>query len=310
LYTYDGAGIRVGSPSFSYDAFPADATMRISIFGDSFTNGVDERFPETWGVQLEDALKTKGLRSEVLNFGVPGYGMDQAYLRWRKMGAAYRPQLVVFGLQIENIKRNVNLLRPLYNRFTDLPFAKPRLLPNAERLEVLNVPTIPPEGLASTVATINTWHLTPYEAYYDASDYARRPWHFSRLLTFVAALIDDGNGRSANSKDVATVAEADLAVRILDDFRRSVESVGANFLVVHLPRRGDLRTLQRTGELPNAALLRHVQAQFRFVETAEAMIAEAERSSLASLFNQSAHYSGAGNSVVARVLAQRLIESN
>ena len=53
--------------------------------------------------------------------------------------------------------------------------------------------------------------------------------------------------------------------RILEAFKHSVEQSGASFVVVHLPRRGDLRVLAATGALPNADLLRQVAARFEFV---------------------------------------------
>ena len=89
--------------------------------------------------------------------------MDQAFLRWRTLGVAYAPAVVVFGLQIENVKRNVNLLRPLYNRFTDLPFAKPRFVAREGQLELINVPALPPDRLAGTVANMASWPLASAE---------------------------------------------------------------------------------------------------------------------------------------------------
>jgi hypothetical protein len=89
-----------------------------------------------------------------------------------------------------------------------------------------------------------------------------------------------------------------------------VERAGASFTIVHLPRRGDLVALQASGALPNEDLLRQVDARFDFVETSGALLEEATRTSLPSLFNQSSHYSGAANRVVADVLAKRLGESN
>ena len=307
LYAYNEATMRVSVPSITYATAAAPGMLRISIFGDSFTNGVDEPYQQTWGARLQHALTTRGRSTEVLNFGVPGYGMDQAFLRWQKVGTPYQPAVVVFGLQIENVKRNVNLLRPLYNRFTDLPFAKPRFVLRDNRLEVLNVPVVPPEQLAATIAGIASWPLASAEAYYDPEDYRVRPWHVSRLATFAAQVA----GQSAERDDrVATAEEGELALRILAAFKESVEQAGASFVIVHLPRRGDLAALDTTGSLPSGDLLRQVDMRFDFVETAGALLEEAKRTSLPSLFNQSSHYSAAANRVVSDVLARRLGEND
>jgi hypothetical protein len=307
LYAYNQETIRVPTPSVHYPVESPAGTTRIAIFGDSFTNGVDESYEHTWGAFLHHALHTATRPTEVLNFGVPGYGMDQAFLRWRKLGGTYNPAVVVFGLQIENVKRNVNLLRPLYNRFTDLPFAKPRFVVRDDRLEVINVPAIPPSHLPATIADIANWPLAASEAYYDPDNYRVRPWHLSRLATFAAQVI----GESPDSDDrIATPVEGELALRILQAFHDDVRRNGASFVVVHLPRRSDLAALQTSGSLPNADLLREVAGRFDFAEASGALLEEARRTSLASLFNKSSHYTPAANRVVAEVLARRLAEND
>lgn len=305
LYAYNQATIRVSDPVVHYEDTPAAGILRISIFGDSFTNGVDEHYPATWGAQLQAALDARGRSTEVLNFGVPAYGMDQAFLRWRKLGPAYGAAIVVFGLQIENVKRNVNLLRPLYHRFIDLPFAKPRFVLRGDSLDVINRPAVPPERLADTIANMDAWPLASNEAYYDPEDYRTRPWHVSRLATFAAEVVSEN---AESDTRVATLEEARLALRILDAFRDSVQQTGARFIVVHLPRRGDLVALEAGGLLANTDLLGEVKSRFEFVETADALLDAARRESLASLFNRSSHYSASANRVVADVLTRRLVQ--
>ena len=143
-YTYNAEGIRVTSSDISYGEIPRNGTIRISLFGDSFTNGAEVSDGETWGEYTGTALRERGQAVEVLNFGVNGYGMDQAYLRWRYTGIRYKPAVVVFGLQLENAKRNINLIRPMYLRFTELlPFTKPRFIVEGAELRLINSPVVP-----------------------------------------------------------------------------------------------------------------------------------------------------------------------
>lgn len=99
----------------------ADA-VSVAIFGDSFAFGGDvaDRFAFPEVLARLDA----GLAIE--NFGVPAYGLDQAYLRFLREGRARRPQIVVIGFMSENIFRNVSVFRPFYRPSTQVPFAKPR----------------------------------------------------------------------------------------------------------------------------------------------------------------------------------------
>ena len=44
---------------------------------------------------------------EVINFGVGGFGLDQAYLRYLEDGIQYKSHIVMIGFMSENIYRNV-----------------------------------------------------------------------------------------------------------------------------------------------------------------------------------------------------------
>ena len=122
-FTINSAGLR---SQREYSQTPSPDTLRIALFGDSFTAGDEVSDDETWGHQLEMKLNQAGIRTEVLNFGVGGYGMDQAFLRWQKAGRGYAPDMVIFGFQPENLDRNVNIFSMLH--FGTKPFSKPRFV--------------------------------------------------------------------------------------------------------------------------------------------------------------------------------------
>jgi GDSL-like Lipase/Acylhydrolase family len=110
---------------------PVDGLVRIAAFGDSFTLGAGVADQDTW----EEQVSRSGKGIEVLNFGVGGYGFDQAYLRYLHEGKTYRPDIVVLGFMSENIFRNVNVFRPFYNNaYAGNLLPKPRFLLNGERL--------------------------------------------------------------------------------------------------------------------------------------------------------------------------------
>src|SRR5262249_18411484 len=125
MFQYNQDGIREDHWDHLVSPRPRPGVLRIALFGDSFTNGANAPFDQTWGQVLETNLRRRGIEAEVLNFGVGGYGMDQALLRWRKQGRAFSPHIVLFGFQPENVKRNLNLVRLLYVLDSRLPFTKP-----------------------------------------------------------------------------------------------------------------------------------------------------------------------------------------
>src|SRR5450755_3594219 len=58
--------------------------FRVSMFGDSFIFGADVDLQDSPAVRLEGLLKQRGIDAEVLNFGVGGFGFDQAYLHYHR----------------------------------------------------------------------------------------------------------------------------------------------------------------------------------------------------------------------------------
>jgi lysophospholipase L1-like esterase len=77
-------------------------TRRVVVLGDSYSAGYGVADHETYATQLEAALPN----SEFPNLAVPGYGVDQAVLRWEKMGQAYSPDVVILGVYIPDFHRN------------------------------------------------------------------------------------------------------------------------------------------------------------------------------------------------------------
>jgi hypothetical protein len=103
-----------------------------------------------------------------------------------------------------------------------------------------------------------------------------------------------------------TPEERELALQILDAFRDNVEQAGAGFLVFYLPKRHELRTLQSGGAVANADFLQELAKRFEFLSTADALLQEAQRTTVGELYQPGGHYSPAGNMIVGRVLAERV----
>jgi len=90
----NSAGMRADR---EYAAKAPPGVLRIAAFGDSFTYGSDVALGADWATQIT----TLAPAIEVLNYGVPAYGLDQAYLRYRAVGSDYRPDIVLIGYMSE-----------------------------------------------------------------------------------------------------------------------------------------------------------------------------------------------------------------
>jgi hypothetical protein len=80
---------------------PPGDQLRIVAVGDSFTFGLDVDPDENFAALLDAHV---GL--EVLNMGVPGYGIDQAYLKYMEFGKKYQPDVLLFGIYVSDYERS------------------------------------------------------------------------------------------------------------------------------------------------------------------------------------------------------------
>ena len=100
-HTTDGDGGRI-------TPYESDETL-IATFGESFTFCDEVEDDQTWQYRLSVLTD-----SRVLNFGVGGYGIDQAALKARrKLEGGLRTPFVVLGIQTIDLARSLNAWRTL-----------------------------------------------------------------------------------------------------------------------------------------------------------------------------------------------------
>jgi lysophospholipase L1-like esterase len=297
LYMANSAGLRSET---EYDLSPDPGVVRIAIFGDSFTHGDGVPFEDTWGHRLEVLLDQQGLNVEVLNFGVPGYGMDQAFLRWQHVGRQFSPDIVVFGFQAENIYRNLNTIRPIHFYNTGVPFSKPRFVLDGEELRLVNSPAIPPEQVPETLARFAESPLVEYEYFYDKDHYMEHWWLESKLLALVLAEVERSNESRVTEQFYDSDGEPSrLAIAIIQAFKADVEAHGAQFVIVHLPLQSNLARIADGQPLYYTELLDHLEETCRVVHTEEGFT----NTPLGDYFAVGHHYSAKGNGVIAAMVA-------
>jgi hypothetical protein len=112
-----------------------DGADPILAIGDSFTFGEQVSDWETWPAQLEQLLGRK-----VINGGVSGYGIDQAFLRARRFLSQYQFSTVIFSFIPDDIRR--------CQMSVEFGGAKPYFDIKDGRLSLENVPVPPPAGSA------------------------------------------------------------------------------------------------------------------------------------------------------------------
>lgn len=300
-FTINSAGFRSRR---DYDQRPAMDTLRIAVFGDSFTAGDDVSDDEVWGYRLERALNEAGIRAEVLNFGVGAYGMGQAYLRWQRLGKRYSPDIVIFGLQPENLKRNVNVFRQLLHR-SGPAFSKPRFVLIDGALQLLNAPTLPPEQLTRVFENFSEHPLAPYEFYYQSRFRAARWWSASRLLSLVFEALRQADDEPGVYRPGSEGGE--LGRAIIDAFAQDALEDDAEFVVLHLPLQSHL--IRYFSNLPRPRplydfLLEHSRESYHYVAFEEYLQAMHVDD---AYWSATKHYGPLLHALLADVLAAELI---
>jgi hypothetical protein len=99
--TFGHDGLRDARGSRINPAFPDPTKYKawISLYADSFTWGSEVDDDHAWSNILSEML-----RARVANYGSPGYGTDQAFLRFSH-NAGDEAQIVFLNHMSENIKR-------------------------------------------------------------------------------------------------------------------------------------------------------------------------------------------------------------
>ena len=296
-YCANSAGLR-SDREFTKQIPPG--VLRISLFGDSFIHGHDVDLRGSLAPQLESALAARGVPAQALNFGVGGYGIDQAYLRYSRDGARFDTDIIVEGLQLENVARHLMVFRLIAYPQSKIPFSKPRFYFEGPSLLVANKPTIAPDRVPAVLATFESSPLRRYEFFY-TEKYRPYWWRKSRLLSVLA----DARHKDESVDVMRTDGEGiHLTLAILDRFKNDVSVTGKPFLLVYLPLKDNLAAQLRGEKDPWDPYVNMFRKDFRIVDPTARLLEIARRKGVDAV--APGHYSAEGNRAVAEALADAI----
>lgn len=268
---------------------------RILSFGDSFTYCAEVADTESWQHQLE----ARRPEWELPNFGVGGYGTDQALLRMRRVLKRIEGDVLLMGINVENIARNVNRYRPIYHPRTAAAIAKPRFLLVGEQLELLPSPF---QTRAELVAAVASGSVLEQLAQHE--HWAEPP----SLLTYSAiGQLFCGWKAYARRQPETLWSEARsepfrVTLALLEAFHREASQGGAQLAAVVISQ----RQTDLGGERFWAPLCEALDARgIQWIDVSFAL--DSASSSGASLF-QGGHLSARGNELTAQAVEAFLVE--
>jgi hypothetical protein len=229
MYKSSAEGLRSMTRGAHLDS--QEAQRRVALFGDSFTFGEDVSFEESWGHFLELGL---GGGTQVLNFGVSGYGVDQAYLRFKREAPKWTPAVSVLAFIQDDLYRSV-FVYPFFRFNWERPFSKPRFVMTGGKLEILNVPAIQGHAIFDKAST---WDLPllEYEANFDPYSWQPHIFYSSYLVRFMATRFPRWRAQNGFTNDDAALQ---LGSRLIEEFVELARSMKSDVLLLYIPSRND-----------------------------------------------------------------------
>jgi hypothetical protein len=191
---------------------------RVAVLGDSMVVAVATDEDETLVRRLERELSASpGGAWEVLNFGVSSASTGEELVLYREVAARYQPDVVICAFYVGN----------------DLADNSPRLT-HAPRLyfdldESGRLRLLPFEARTDRFSEWLNWHSRFYVWQKEAMSRLRNRWQSASRKADPTLLI-------FSERENTDVTHAwTLTARIIEAFRRAVESHGARFVMVLLP---------------------------------------------------------------------------
>jgi len=249
---------------------PVFERKTVLFFGNSFVAGateMDEKIPQ----QLETLL----VDCPVHNFGVPGFGVDQIYLRFKQSHVPFHQPVVLIGILTNNLDRSILTFRGA---------PKPYFVENGESLELRGLPLTskPEEWIAAHPLGIRSFLLA----------FGRTRVRLHQPGGWRDISYGQAKKKSINSKIL------DLMVQHTNE-----SNLSALFVLFYDPEEFDSEGWRET----------FLKQQFRrhhvdYVDTKPFLIESAQREScdIGEYYRADHHLNGRGNRIVAEAIAARL----
>jgi hypothetical protein len=286
IYLSSREGIRSPRAGMAFAGIPA--RFRVALVGDSFTFGLEVPYDQTWANQLEVAL---GPGAQVLNFGVDGYGIDQAFLRYQRDVLPWRPRIVILGVIDDDLRRTMCVYGFLCFPASEIPFPKPRFVVQDESLTLLNRPLPSPDAIFEAHSIMDLPFIQ-HDRFFDPVEWEWRFYHRAYVIRFLLSKYRRWPAPGPTASDAMLRA---VNGELLRAFVRLARENSARPIVVYFPSRIDAEA----GATRSLGFAREVlQAnQVSYLDMTECVnrVDPSERFAIL-------HYSAATNLAVARCL--------
>lgn len=292
-----------------YAPRPRQGILRVAAFGDSFIYGTEVADDDAWASVVEASHRN----IEVLNYGVGGYGVDQALLRFDAEGMTFHPDVVLIGFTSDDLRRMVNVYRRFISIF-EAPLAKPRFVFGGDRKLVLAPNPLPSQAAYEQLMNhpLGVRKLGALDAWYSPTIYENPLYDYVATLRVAHALglrlyrryfDPDRLFRDGIFSDRS--AAFALQVAVFEAFADSVRRKDAHPVIVMFPERESVERARAGGSTLYAPLRRTLEKNgievWDVADTLRLLPGD-----LGPYYAAGGHYAPPGNRLVAQWLASRL----
>lgn len=239
----------------------SEAAPCMSIYGDSFTFGSEVGDDATWGDILSENIDCC-----VKNYGVPGYGNDQAYLRYVRQQDD-NAEIVIFSFMSENILRNISRNFDLLSPISSYGL-KPRFVRGDDgSLQLLPLPNLTEEEYLRTIGLKSPPLTLPHESFQPGGAAGvvqlRFPFTLSVIKNLQSPLM-----RSAHNEEPYTnqfyqkghpLQGLEITTMIFEQFIEESSRRGSIPLILLLPAQHDIHFYRNRGSLPYQNIIKALQ---------------------------------------------------
>jgi len=261
-----GGSVRDRSGSRWVPAYPEPGDACVALYGDSFTFGDELDDEHAWGNVLARAL-----RCRVANYGVNGYGIDQAYLSFLLHEEDEAPT-VVLTIYPQNVMRSVNQLRALLTGDGSHLSFKPRFVV-ADDGRLTLAPVLAPRKREIPALLANPARFLPHEYFLPGSTAGPVPYGFPYLVALARLLRNDlvragvmtiVTGRPAWAafyEPGHPSRSFEVTTAIVEQFQETATGRQKRLVVFMLPTPSSMRYVERAGTSGYDGFLAHLQAR-------------------------------------------------
>ena len=298
-----------------YTVKPPKGKTRVSVFGDSFVYGSGVQGTEAWPSILENAIP--GI--EVLNYGVPGYGPDQAYLRFRAEFLSVNPHIAIFAISTPALRRILNRSAVFLGTSPDF-VAKPRYILDAQEELILLPNPIQKLSEANRFVDDPSLYLAfgQFDYWYDprvfdesflqnSAVYRAVAWTWSGVKRRYLDPDRPYAGFPFQGQFNRSSSAFKILVRLIHRFREDAIAAGVRPVILVLPDNDSMvRYWDGKAGTMDPLTAYCMEEGLACIDATEAFRLQPRHSVVRDWFVDGFHYSVEGNRIVAQWLAQKI----